>query len=383
MSEPRLVSIIVNNFNYARFLPEAIESALSQTYPRTEVIVVDDGSTDDSREIIARYGDAIFPVLKENGGQGTAFNAGFAASRGEMILFLDADDLLLPTAVARAVELFDHPDVVKVHWRLRLVDEHGRETGGSRPGRPLPQGDLRAAAFRLGPTNHLSAPTSGNVWSRPFLQRILPVPELFRTGADTYLLEMAPFFGVIQALAEPQSLYRLHGRNFHSRMSVDYKISRQLKYYRACCAELCSRGSATERDVEEWTRHSWWHRLDLAVREIAALPGPGEPLILVDDGAWEVGPVAERPRIPFLERNGHYWGSPPDDATAISELERLRQAGARLLVVAWPAFWWLDHYVGFHRYLRANFSCVAENDRMIAFRLQHERDMVRVLGSLE
>lgn len=370
MSEGRLASIIVNNYNYDRFLPDAIESALNQTYSHTEVIVVDDGSTDESREIIARCGSTIIPVLKQNGGQGSAFNAGFAASQGDVILFLDSDDMLLPTAVARAVELFDQPDVVKVHWRLRLVDEHGQETGGTRPGRPLPQGDLRAAAFRRGPTNHLSAPTSGNAWSRSLLRRILPVPELFRTGADTYLLEMAPFFGVVRTLSEPQSLYRVHGRNFHSLMSMDYKIRRQLTYYDACCAELRSRCGAAAIDVQAWRRHSWWHRLDLAVKEIAALPRPGEPFVLVDDAAWELGPVAGRQRIPFLERNGHYWGRPSDDAVAISEMERLRREGASLIVFAWPAFWWLEHYAGFHRHLRARFSCILNNDRLIAFNLQ-------------
>jgi len=76
------VSIIIDNYNYGRFLGEAIDSALAQTYPHVEVIVVDDGSTDNSREVIAKYGDRIIPVLKENGGQASAFNAGLLRPRG-------------------------------------------------------------------------------------------------------------------------------------------------------------------------------------------------------------------------------------------------------------------------------------------------------------
>src|SRR4051812_12972155 len=95
-----LVSIIVNNFNYARYLREAIDSALDQRYEPTEIIVVDDGSTDRSREIIASYGSSIIPVYKPNGGQASALNAGFAASRGDIIVFLDADDILFPEAAA-------------------------------------------------------------------------------------------------------------------------------------------------------------------------------------------------------------------------------------------------------------------------------------------
>src|SRR5260370_30307126 len=109
-----LASIIINNYNYAAFLREAIDSALNQTWSPTEVIVVDDGSTDGSREIIATYGDRILPVMKENGGQNSALNAGFSASRGDVILFVDSDDALLPTAAEAAAGAFREPDVVKV-----------------------------------------------------------------------------------------------------------------------------------------------------------------------------------------------------------------------------------------------------------------------------
>lgn len=95
----QLVSIIINNYNYSQFLGEAIDSALSQTYPNTEVIVVDDGSTDNSQHLIASYATQILPLLKNNGGQASALNAGFRISRGEIIIFLDADDYLFPYAV--------------------------------------------------------------------------------------------------------------------------------------------------------------------------------------------------------------------------------------------------------------------------------------------
>src|SRR5207248_7064015 len=100
------------------------------TYARTEVIVVDDGSTDDSRAVMARYGDRIVPLLKENGGQGSAFNAGFRVSRGEIVIFLDSDDLLLPAAVETVVPRFRDPRVTKAHWPLFAIDERGNRRGG-------------------------------------------------------------------------------------------------------------------------------------------------------------------------------------------------------------------------------------------------------------
>lgn len=372
MSPLPLASIVINNYNYARFLGEAIDSALGQTYQRTEVIVVDDGSTDESRQVISRYAGRVVPVLKANGGQASAFNAGFAACRGEVILFLDADDLLLSTAVERAVPLLADPAVVKVHWPLWMADEHGRKTGQMFPGPTLAEGDLREVVFRLGPTNHLSAPGGGSAWSRRFLERVLPLPEdVYPNGCDTHLFELAPFFGQLRAVREPQTLYRQHGNNDHSALCPEVKVRRELRFYECYCAALVRNCESlgVRVDMEAWRRHSWWHRLDRAMAEIATLPGPGRPFILVDDNTWEVGPISDRLPIPFLERDGQYWGPPPDDATAIQELERLRRQGIGLLVLGWPAFWWLDHYAGLRDYLRSTYRCVLENERLVAFDL--------------
>src|SRR4051812_29276317 len=194
-------SIVINNYNYGRFLGAAVDSALAQTHPGTEVVVVDDGSTDDSRDVIAAFGGRVIPVLKENGGQASAFNAGFAACRGEVVLFLDADDLLLPTAVERAVDLLGDPAVVKVHWPLWVIDEYGRRTGPTYPAAPLSQGDLRDVVLRNGPTSSVNAPTSGNAWSRKFLEEALPVHECGdKHGADAYLFTLAPIFGPIKSI---------------------------------------------------------------------------------------------------------------------------------------------------------------------------------------
>src|SRR5690349_4201270 len=98
-----LVTVLINNYNYARYLRDAIDSALCQTYKPTEVVVVDDGSIDGSQNIIGQYGDQIRSVFKSNGGQGSAINAGFAASRGEIICLLDADDYFGQAKVDRVV----------------------------------------------------------------------------------------------------------------------------------------------------------------------------------------------------------------------------------------------------------------------------------------
>jgi SAM-dependent methyltransferase len=115
----------------------------------------------------------------------------------------------------------------------------------------------------------------------------------------------------------------------------------------------------------------WGERLRSAAQELAALVPAGNAFILVDEGQWDVAEyIAGRRCIPFLERDGEYWGAPDDDETAIGELERLRRAGAGFLAFGWPAFWWLDYYAGFQRHLRQQFPCVLENDRLIVFDLR-------------
>lgn len=216
MTKQMLVSIIINNYNYARFLAEAIDSALAQTYPRTEVIVVDDGSTDSSRDVIARYGDRILPVLKENGGQASALNAGFAHGRGDVIIFLDADDILLPDTARWAAEVFAaRPASAKVMYRMAVVDGSGQLTGAMKPQphlRPA-TGDLRRQILTF-PDDLTWMSTSGNAFPAWVLRRIFPIPEQeYRILADWYLAHLAPLFGPVVFLDAPGALYRVHGGN--------------------------------------------------------------------------------------------------------------------------------------------------------------------------
>jgi SAM-dependent methyltransferase len=113
----------------------------------------------------------------------------------------------------------------------------------------------------------------------------------------------------------------------------------------------------------------WRQRLLKAAEDLAASLPHGARVILVDQGLTGGVLAGLRPGVPFLERDGRYWGPPEDDATAICELERLR-ARHDFVVFAWPAFWWLDHYADFHRHLRATARCVLDNERAVVFDLR-------------
>src|SRR5437867_7855959 len=94
-----------------------------------------------------------------------------------------------------------------------------------------------------------------------------------------------------------------------------------------------------------------------------------ETFILVDDEQMR-GDLPHARALPFLEKDGKYWGPPADDATAIRELERLQQAGATHLAIVWSSFWWLEHYAAFHRYLREKFHCIVRSESLVVFELK-------------
>ncbi|MEA2563615.1 MAG: hypothetical protein QOH06_5119 [Acidobacteriota bacterium] len=113
--------------------------------------------------------------------------------------------------------------------------------------------------------------------------------------------------------------------------------------------------------------NEWMHQLLTATRELAAVVPPGESMVLVDQDAFGKGFTAGRHAVPFIEREGRYWGPPADGAQAVAELIRLIAAGTRFVVFGWPAFWWLDFYTELRDHLAERFTCVLDNDRLKVF----------------
>jgi hypothetical protein len=209
----RPVSIVIANYNYARFLARSIDSALAQDHPAVEVVVVDDASTDESAEVIRSYGSRIVACLKQtNGGHAAAFNAGFAASRGDIVFFLDADDYLYPNAVSTVVAAWCR-DTTQAQFRLHLVDETRRVIDTYPPPElSFDGGDVRPQLLRCG--RYRTTVTSGLAFDRATLEAILPIPEArFRQGADGYLATVAPIYGTVISIDACLGAYCQHGDN--------------------------------------------------------------------------------------------------------------------------------------------------------------------------
>jgi glycosyltransferase involved in cell wall biosynthesis len=174
--------------------------------------------------VIEPYSDRVFTVLKQNGGQGSAFNAGFEHVSGDIVIFLDADDLLDESIAARVAAAFaQRSELAKVHYRLDVIDRLGRRTGGlAPPARDvLPAGDLRELVRRH-PDDLPHPPSSGNAFAAWAVARVLPMPEEdYRLQADNYLFNLVPLLGPVAVLDGTGGRYRIHGENAWSVFDLD------------------------------------------------------------------------------------------------------------------------------------------------------------------
>lgn len=275
------LSVIVTNFNYARYLPVAIDSALGQSEP-VQVIVVDDFSTDTSREVIASYGSRIDAVLQpENRGHGAGFNAGFARATGDLVMFLDADDFLLPDAAKLVIDNYD-PAASTYFFRMRYTDETGVLAGYFPTlGVPFSSGDLAPALCARGRYN--GTITSGLVFSRKVLEQVMPMDgETFRQGGDGYLAAVTPFYGPVRAFDAPLSAYRIHGAQ-HSSPGADnlsrrarWRVSHDHARYEAMRTHAARQGLTVAPDLGDNDPLHIKERLISLMFEPASHPVPGD-----------------------------------------------------------------------------------------------------------
>jgi glycosyltransferase involved in cell wall biosynthesis len=226
------LSVIIANYNYERYVAAAIESALALRWDDVEVIVVDDGSTDASRAVIDRFADRVLVLHAENGTQRVAVNRGFAMSTGDVVIFLDSDDILPPDLPARLAEVWT-PTTSKAQFQVQFIDELGVSVGEPFPTySPVPTpADIRrwASATSAYPT----PPGSGNAYARSFLEQIFPIDASVGDYADSACLAAAPFVGDVVSVPGVVVGYRRHTANDSDLLKDDRRFPREVARARA------------------------------------------------------------------------------------------------------------------------------------------------------
>jgi glycosyltransferase involved in cell wall biosynthesis len=228
---------IINNYNYQNFVVEAVHSALNQSVPFSEIIIVDDCSTDSSAQILAdKFGDvsSIKLVLKEkNEGQLSCFNTGFLAATGDLIFFLDADDVYDHHYLEAALKFYEENQACDFLISSHTKFESGKEESRSKTTQSLSEIQLEAVdlgysvVVALYRQKFIGGPTSAISMRRKVLEQILPIPYLedWRTRADDCLVYGASVVGARKFRMRPAFIwYRVHeNNNFHRNKSRSNK----------------------------------------------------------------------------------------------------------------------------------------------------------------
>jgi Glycosyl transferase family 2 len=213
-----LVSILMSCYNHERYLSDAIESVLQQTYSNLELIICDDGSTDSSSRVLERYRqlDARIKVLlRPHGGQSLALNAAFRESVGNILCLLDGDDAFTPEKVQRVVQAFVTSSDSGLAVNAMLLVNAARKPVGEIPFlHRLPSG-WHGSSLSLSAPHFLPAipPCSGLSLHRSVAEAIFPLPSDLTASSDGVIQVLAPMMTAIVAIRTPLSEYRIHDRN--------------------------------------------------------------------------------------------------------------------------------------------------------------------------
>ncbi len=236
-----LVTVLIDTYNHERFIEEAIVSVLEQDFPsgEMEILVVDDGSTDRTPEIVGKFQPRVRLLRKKNGGQASAFNAGIPEAQGEIIAFLDGDDWWAPNKLTRVMQAMSaDPAVGIVGHGIVMVYLDGRE-----------QSEILREGFRFRANTvegvHLFRRrgsflgTSRMAIRADLLRRIGSVPEALVVEADEYLFTLASVLAGAQILPETLTYYRLHDANgFQMSIYDPHLVRRKQKVLAALCRAL-------------------------------------------------------------------------------------------------------------------------------------------------
>ena len=226
------LSVVITNYNYEQYLGMAIKSALDLRWDDLEVIVVDDGSTDGSRAVIEGFGDRVRVLLTENASQRVAANRGYAMSTGDVVVFLDSDDVLPPDLPTRLAEAWS-PSVSKVQFQMQRIDESGQRHRLPFPRYcPVPtSADIRRWVTTT--SAYPTPPGSGNAYARWFLDQIFPLQPEVGDASDSACLAAAPFLGEVVSVPGVVVGYRQHSANDSDLIKDDLRFPREVARARA------------------------------------------------------------------------------------------------------------------------------------------------------
>ena len=384
------VTVAIPTYNRSALLKEALQSALAQDYQDMRIVVIDNASPDDTAETVRSLADSRVTYIRNERNIGLLgnLNRALAENSSPYLTILLDDDVLVPSFIRESVEFMDNHPSVGISFTLgQLVDADGNEIkladvelppGVTEGARYLQLNSVKRRGGCLSTAMmRATALSKAGPFDSPHTKYTLDVNLYYRIARD-YDVGFIPKELVLVRLHPGQDSDQWEDRNTYDSEYVDalsFLITSRLAEDPAFREQIARRLRTLNRRRSEalHTRVNnlywkWEELLEMAKRELGHVVPKGATIVLVDEGTWGSDVVSDWQPIPFVERDGVYWGAPPDGESGVEELERLRRGGATFVVFGWPAFWWLDHYAELEEYLQAHSVRIFENTRIIVFK---------------
>ena len=396
------VTIAIPTYNRSELLKFSLKSVLSQDYSDYQVLVLDNASEDDTEAVVRLFSDSRITYVRNetNIGLFRNFQRAIEINHSPYLSFLPDDDILLPNFIRESVLALDkHPHAGFSVAQAELIDTNGIPVHVT--GEELSDSFLEGLIDGL---EFIHKIVDGRKWilrasavmfrafalaavggyDTPHSKYMIDLNLYLRIAAQFDIFFIAKELAQVRFHVEQDSQATFHSPGGTGPLAVMAERTDGIAYllqspraedasYRQWLAErllhISMRRSQFTSELIPEINLSWSERLQIAMQEIASVIPAGKRLILIDENQWGCEMLPKFDALPFLEQDGQYWGAPQDDEIAIRELERMRQAGASFIVIAWPAFWWLDYYSGLRNYLSSNFRCVLDNSRLVIFDL--------------
>jgi glycosyltransferase involved in cell wall biosynthesis len=381
------VTVAIPTYNRSQLLKSCLESVLTQDYDDFRIVVLDNSSSDDTATVVRSFADSRITFMRNKSNLGLYRNwtRAIQIKSSPYLAILPDDDMMLPGFLSESVSALDKFPQAGFSFGLTRYMDH--------TGAPLHLQELKNLKDGcISGLDYLHQIVDGRLWviqvpsvmmRSSALKAVGPfdIPHSHYSFDFNLYLRLAAQFD-IGFIRKELACVRLHtGQDSQLRFrssggtgqltvmadrmdAVGYlmqSVRVEDTSYRRWLAErllyLNGRRSELTSQLLPDLNLPLSERLQIAIEEIAGLIPAQNSFILVDQDQWGLKMIPDRHFIPFLERDGKYWGCPPDDDTAIRELNRLRKGGANFIVFGWPAFWWLDYYGDLRDHLTTNFRC--------------------------
>jgi glycosyltransferase involved in cell wall biosynthesis len=408
MSQDR-VTIAIPTYNRAKLLGISLTSALEQDYKDIDVLVLDNASTDDTEHVVRSFDDSRITYIKNasNIGLYRNWNRAVALNNNPYLCILQDDDVLLPGFISASRNALEKYSSAAFSFTYAAgIDQDGNEvpiqnpsgvSGGKLNGcdylHRIVAGqdfDIHVSAVMMTATaladiglfdnGHSTHTIDFNLYFRFAANYdIAFIPEKFvqiRRHPGAYGIISFPGCGPVAMIAERMdaAAYLLQSARADDRTYRLWLAERLLHLGRL-------RSQYTSEQLPGMSL-GWDEKLELTKNEIENMLPRKAKVILVDQGAMDPGAFDRHTILPFLEKNGTYWGPPATDADAIKEFEKLKRHKADYLVFAWSAFWWFDYYKEWRDYLVDQFQCIFKNSRLIVFALGQQTNSINTAKRL-